>query len=179
MIMLNINCIAVSLTFIFFTVLSVLAVASAIVTIAQKHPVTSAIALVFHFFMLAGLYLTLQAQFAAVMQVLVYAGAIMVLVIFVIMLLNLSEEDKQEKKNSFRKLLAVVLSGAFVLLLSFVFLQNGDMAGQLSPQSGIAGRVETIGSLLYNNYLLPFEAVSILLLAAIVGAVMIAKRKLN
>ncbi len=169
----------VSLTFIFFAVLSVLAIASAVVTITNRHPVTSAIALVFHFFMLAGLYLTLQAQFAAVMQVLVYAGAIMVLVIFVIMLLNLTNEDKLKVKYNYRLLLGAILSGAFIILLGKVFFGQEPGMKQLSQNSEIAGTVDSIGKLLYTEYLLPFEAVSILLLTAVVGAVMIAKRKLN
>lgn len=169
----------VSLTFIFFAVLSILAIASAVITISNRHPVTSAIALVFHFFMLAGLYLTLQAQFAAVMQVLVYAGAIMVLVIFVIMLLNLTDEDKLKVKYNFRLLFGAVLSGAFILLLGKVFFGHESGMVQVSQNSGIAGTVDSIGALLYGKYLVPFEAVSILLLTAVVGAVMIAKRKLN
>lgn len=168
-----------SLTFIFFAVLSVLAIGSAIVTISNRHPVTSAIALVFHFFMLAGLYLTLQAQFAAVMQVLVYAGAIMVLVIFVIMLLNLSNEDKLKVKYNLRLLFGVLLSGAFILILGRVFFSQSTGMKHLSPNSEVAGTVDSIGALLYKSYLFPFEAVSILLLTAVVGAVMIAKRKLN
>ena len=87
------NEVKVNLTFILFSILAVLAIASAVVTISTKHPVRAALALVFHFFMLAGIYLTLQAQFVAVMQILVYAGAIMVLVVFVIMLLNLGNDE--------------------------------------------------------------------------------------
>ncbi len=168
-----------SLTFIFFAILAILAIASGIVTITNRNPVGSAIALIFHFFMLAGLYLTLQAQFVAVLQVLVYAGAIMVLVIFVIMLLNLQDEEKLKDKYNFRMLLGVVFAGFFIILLGRIFLVKADMTTHLSAQSVKIGTAQSIGEVLYGNYLFPFEAVSILLLTAIVGAVMLAKRKLH
>lgn len=169
----------VSTTFIFFSVLAILAVASGIVTISSRNPVASAMALIFHFFMLAGLYLTLQAQFVAVVQVLVYAGAIMVLVVFVIMLLNLGDEEKLKEIFSVRKLLGTLLAGVMAVLFAITFFSLAPGKEKLAGTSKMIGEVGNIGDILFNSYLLPFEAVSILLLAAIVGAVLLAKRRLS
>lgn len=168
-----------SLTFIFFAVLSIIAIASGVVTISSKNPVVSAMALVVQFFMLAGLYLTLNAQFIAVIQILVYAGAIMVLVVFVIMLLNLGDEEKL--KENFNLRIGIAIAFAFVFLLQFltIFLTKPSGLSNLAPNSITQGTVEGIGQELYTNYLLPFIAISIVLVAAIVGAVILAKRKID
>ena len=167
-----------NLTFIFFGILGILAIASGIVTISSKNPVTSAIALIFHFFMLAGLYLVLQAQFIAVIQVLVYAGAIMVLVIFVIMLLNLGDEEKLKEKFNIRKGVGFLL--ACVLLMQLITIFIAQPFGVKKAEPGInQGTIEFIGRELFTNYLFPFEAISLLLLAAIVGAIILAKRKID
>lgn len=168
-----------SLLFIFFGILGILAIASAVVTISSKNPLTSAIALVFHFFMLAGLYLSLNAQFIAVVQILVYAGAIMVLVIFVIMLLNLQDEEKLKEKYDFRKIIAITFG--FVLIIQFVLIFGSSKINlfKISVIASQQSTVESIGKAMFQYYLLPFEAVGILLLAAIVGAIILAKRKLN
>jgi NADH-quinone oxidoreductase subunit J len=168
----------VSLTFIFFIILSVLAITSALVTITSKNPVASALSLVFHFFMLAGLYLTLQAQFVAVIQILVYAGAIMVLVIFVIMLLNLGEEEMVKQQLSLRKGVGSLLGLALAVQLSSVFILSFGSKLRLSNQSMTQSTIQSIGKDLYTYYLYPIEAVGLLLLAAIVGAVILAKRKI-
>ncbi|MFH1052210.1 MAG: NADH-quinone oxidoreductase subunit J [bacterium] len=168
-----------SLTFIFFTVLAVLSIASAVVTISAKNPVVSALALVFHFFMLAGLYLTLNAQFIAAIQILVYAGAIMVLVIFVIMLLNLGAEEKNKEKFSIRKVISVILVCVMIIQFIMIFLLQKSGKIELPENSANLSTVQSIGQVLFTNYLLPFEAIGILLLAAIIGAIVLAKRKLT
>ena len=168
-----------TLTVILFILLGIIAIASAIVTIASKNPVVSAMALVVHFFMLAGLYLTLQAQFVAIIQILVYAGAIMVLVLFVIMLLNLGDEEQLKEKFNFRKILAVFVAAALALVILTVFLTQPVVNNILPAAAAEVGTAQAIGSNLFSNYLLPFEAVSLLLLAAIVGAVILAKRKID
>jgi NADH-quinone oxidoreductase subunit J len=129
--------------------------------------------------MLAGLYLTLNAQFIAVMQVLVYAGAIMVLVVFVIMLLNLGDDEKLKEKMNLRIFGAVVLSCSLFVLLAGTFLSFPSGSNHLSGISAQQGTVQGIGTELFSNYLFPFEAVSLLLLAAIIGAVILAKRKID
>lgn len=168
-----------SINFIFFAVLSALAIASAIAVIGSRNPVASAMALVFHFFMLAGLYLTLHAQFIAVIQILVYAGAIMVLVVFVIMLLNLRNEEDLKEKLNFRKWVGLALSGAFAVQLAAALLVNYTGREILPASSFNNGTAQAIGKELFTNYLFPFEAISLLLLAAIVGSVVLAKRKVE
>ncbi len=166
-----------SLTLLFFLILGVLSIASAIVTISSRNPVVSAMALVLHFFMLSGLYLTLQAQFVAVMQILVYAGAIMVLVVFVIMLLNLGDEAKLSEKWNLRKIIAILF--AFVLAIQFlsIYVTNLPDAAAIPESAALNGTVQSIGTDLFTNYLVQFEAIAVLLLAAIVGAMLLAKRK--
>lgn len=168
-----------SLTVILFAILSILAIATAIMTIASKHPVKSAFSLVAHFFMLAGLYLTLNAQFIAVMQVIVYAGAIMVLVIFVIMLLNLGDEEKMRLKMQSRQLGGIVLGGGLAVLLVSVLMSHPSVLKFVPEKAAANSTAQAIGKELFTNYLFPFEAVSILLLATIVGAVVLAKRKIQ
>ncbi len=166
-----------NLTVLLFIILGVLAMASAIVTIAHKNPIVSAMSLVVHFFMLAGLYLTLNAQFIAVIQVLVYAGAIMVLVIFVIMLLNLRDEDQLREKLNFRK----VIAGLFAvgLILQFVTMYLAGKGDNISlPEKSIEiGSAQSIGQALFSQYIVPFEAIAILLIVAIIGAIVLSKRK--
>ncbi len=164
---------------IFFALLAVFAIASAVVTVASKHPVKSAMSLIVHFFSLAGLYLTLNAEFISVVQILVYAGAIMVLVVFVIMLLNLGDEEKLKLKFNLRTIFAALFAVVLIFQLVSAFLVNPDVISTLPSVSAKIGTAEAIGKELYTNYIIPFEAVSFLLLAAIVGAVMLAKKKID
>ncbi len=168
-----------SLTFIVFGLLSILAIASAVVTVAGRHPVKSAMALIFHFFMLAGLYLTLNAQFLAVIQLLVYAGAIMVLVVFVILLLNLGTEEQAKLRLQARQSVGLLLSGAFIVLLAAVLLANAPRPGFNPDVAYMNGSPRELGKELFTHYLFPFEAVSVLLLVAIIGAVVLAKHQLK
>ncbi len=163
----------------FFAFLAIFAIASAVVTIASKHPVKSAMSLIVHFFSLAGLYLTLNAEFVSIVQILVYAGAIMVLVVFVIMLLNLGDEEKLKLKFNLRFVFASLFGVVLVFQLVSAFLVNPDVINVLPTASLKIGTAEAIGKELYTNYIIPFEAISFLLLAAIVGAVMLAKKKID
>jgi len=166
-----------SLEFIAFIVLGIVAIASAIVTITNRNPVMSAVALIIHFFMLAGLYLNIHAQFLAVLQILVYAGAIMVLVIFVIMLLNLGDEEKLKEKINVRRLTAYIF--AFILVIQFGIIFMTTNIAPVAHKGANVGSVEVIGQELFTNYLFPFEAISLLLLTAIIGSVILAKRKVD
>jgi len=162
-----------------FFLLAAVAVTTAVLMVIQRNPVMSAIYLIANFFSLATLYLLLQAQLLAVLQVIVYAGAIMVLVVFVIMLLNLGDERALAERINLRILAAVVV--AFALLLELLYLFTGAGAGNgsgaLPPASAELGTVESIGSALFGVFLLPFEVTSLLLLAAIIGAVILAKKR--
>ncbi len=168
-----------TLSVVLFAVLSILAIASALVTITSKHPIRSAMGLVFHFFMLAGLYLTLSAQFIAALQVLVYAGAIMVLVIFVIMLLNLGDEEKLKYKVNPRQVIGIFLGAALLVMLGTIYVTNVSVAGFNKEIAANIGTAQFLGNELYTKYIFPVEAIGILLTAAIVGAIVLAKRKLN
>ena len=161
-------------------VLSILAIASAIITITHKEPIKSALSLVFHFFMLAGIYITLSAQFLAIMQVIVYAGAIMVLVLFVIMLLSVKDEaEAQKQRNKVKQSFAITISAAMLIIIAIAILfAYNDVPIGKSIMAGDTGSVESIGAELYTNFLFPLEIVGILLLSAIIGAVILAKKKL-
>jgi NADH-quinone oxidoreductase subunit J len=161
----------------FFSVAAV-AVSSAVLMITRRNPVMGVLFLIVNFFCLAVLYLTLHAQFIAVIQILVYAGAIMVLFLFVIMLLDLGEAKPSAGKGRFRKIPAIAL--AFAVLVEI--LLTVGVLGSPAPQSDRSteiGTVEFIGHALYTGYLLPFEITSLLLLAAMVGIIVLAKKKLG
>ena len=171
------NRIKVELQLISFIILGIVAIASALSTVLNRHPIYSAMSLVVHFFALAGLYLTLHSQFIAVLQILVYAGAIMVLVIFVIMLLNLNEEEKRklvvQSRHSFGILVVAIFAIMLVVYLtsgSFHYLNEGDSHNLFTAKA--------LGDLLFKQHLAAFEVVGILLLAAIIGAMVMAKKKL-
>lgn len=167
----------VELQLITFIILGVVAIASALVTVINKHPIYSAMSLVVHFFTLAGLYLTLYSTFIAVLQILVYAGAIMVLVIFVIMLLNLSEEERQKLIVQSRQSVGILIAFIFGIML-LVYLNFGSFH---YPEVGIQADLfsaKSLGELLFKQQIAAFEFVGILLLAAIIGAIVMAKKKL-
>ncbi|MGH7673416.1 MAG: NADH-quinone oxidoreductase subunit J family protein [Gemmatimonadales bacterium] len=167
----------------FFWIFGVVAMASGLLCITRKSPVASALWLVVTLFALAAMYVLLDAQFLAALQVLVYAGAIMVLFLFVIMLLNLGRPGPTDIKGPVGVGIAALLGGALLLQLrvlgqaappAAIQLPEGTMAA-LQQQQGIIGAV---AGPLFDAYLIPFEITSLLLLAAIVGAVVLAKRKL-
>ncbi len=163
---------------ILFFVLAVTAVGSALLMVTRANPVNSALYLILNFIAIAGMYLTLHAQFLAVIQVTVYAGAIMVLVLFVIMLLNLGQLARLKEGIRFKQYTAVALGVAFLVLLVplLAALSNAQYQAQ-SPAALRIGTIQTVGDLLLSDFLFPFELTSVLLLAAIVGAVALAKKK--
>ncbi len=144
--------------------------------VTRKNPVTSALYLVFNFFIIAVLYLFLRAQFIAIIQITVYAGAIMVLFLFVIMLLNLGEDKLLKWRLNSTRTIASLL-GLALLGEIIYYVTNFTSASGISPKAESMGTVEAIGKVLFRSYLFPFEITSILLLAAIVGAIFLAKRK--
>jgi NADH-quinone oxidoreductase subunit J len=160
----------------FFYVLAAMALVSAIMVIVQKNAVHSAMFLVFTFFCVAGIYVALSAEFVAAVQVLVYAGGIVVLFLFVIMLVPLSTGLRAFpiKQGVAALLLAAMLAGGAAVF--FQRVQGAD-ASRPTPDISSLGRIEGIGDLLYTRYLLPFEVASVLLLVAMIGAVVLARRQ--
>lgn len=168
-----------NLEVILFALFSILALISAVLMITRKNAVMSAVFLILNFFALAGLYLLLNAQFIAVVQIIVYAGAIMVLFLFVLMLLNQRSNESLLKDRKPLKIFAVIISVIVLFQIAYIIFYSKPSAG-LSPElqkSIQSGTVEQIGKQLYTNYILPFEAAGFLLLSAAIGALILAKKK--
>jgi NADH-quinone oxidoreductase subunit J len=163
----------------FFILVAAVAILSSILVVAMRNPINSALSLIMTFFCLATLYVMLDAPFMAAIQVIVYAGAIMVLIVFVIMLLNIRTETS---KNYVHGLFAGSITAVLTLFVICSFLKKSPLTGALgnmSPEMVTrAGNTELIGAAMFSDFLLPFEITSILLLVAIVGSVILAKRKL-
>ncbi|WKS95704.1 NADH-quinone oxidoreductase subunit J family protein [Riemerella columbina] len=160
-----------------FYIISGLAVVSAIYFVASKNPLYSILSLVITFFSIAGLYILLNAQFLGIVQIIVYAGAIMVLFLYVLMMLNLKSQD-EGKKHNLMKVAGVFSAG--LLLVGFLGFFRGYSSNQLviaEVAQGV-GLTKNLGQLLFNEYVLPFELASILILSGIVGAVLIGKKDL-
>jgi NADH-quinone oxidoreductase subunit J len=162
-----------------FFFLAAFAVTTAFLMVLQRNPVMSAICLIGHFFALAGLYLLLRAQLLAVLQIVVYTGAIMVLVVFVIMLLNLGDEDRLRERLDLKMIVGIILTAGLVAEIAYLVFTAGEPAlrASMHPQAVSIGTAEGMGSVMFGKYLLPFEVTSILILTAIVGAVLLAKKK--
>lgn len=165
-----------NLELIVFLILAAAAIVSAVLMITRKNPVTSALYLVFNFFIIAVLYLFLRAQFIAIIQITVYAGAIMVLFVFVIMLLNLGEDKLSKWKLNSSRTIASLMGLALLAEIAY-YVMNFTSTSGMPAVSESMGTVKSIGEVLYKSYLFPFEITSILLLAAVVGAIFLAKRK--
>ena len=145
-----------------FILLAVLAIGSALAMVINKNVVNSALFLVINMVSLAGIYLLLNAQFLAVIQILVYAGAIMVLFLFVIMLLNVEDEEKLFDKFRVKYFLAFILGAAVVGQIFYSIAGVTDMLPEISSNMAEIGTVEAAGDVLYTKYLLPFEMTAIL-----------------
>ena len=164
---------------IFFLIITLVAIISAILVVTCKNPINSALSLIMTFFCLATYYVMLDAPFMAAVQVMVYAGAIMVLMVFTIMLLNIRVDAT--KKHSHKLIIGSIIG--FFTLLNLVYvvvksraaLPTGPLSGDMIKQFG---HTELIGREIFTTFLLPFEVTSILLLTAIVGAVILAKKKI-
>jgi NADH-quinone oxidoreductase subunit J len=162
-----------------FYILGFGAVVSALLLVTNKKPVNAAMSLIATMFCLAGLYVLLDAHLMAVLQILVYAGAVMVLFLFVIMLLNIQEKEGRLAGNTVALQFVSVLGVGmvFVIVASLVKVDGSLFA---AGEGGYAfGTTKAVGAKLFTEYLLPFEIASVLLLAAIVGAVILAKRRIS
>ncbi|HUO56981.1 MAG TPA: NADH-quinone oxidoreductase subunit J [bacterium] len=161
-----------------FYILASIIIGMGLLVITRTNPIASALAMVGAFAALAALYATLEATFVAILQILVYAGGIMVLMIFVIMLLNLHTDDlKPMKANGATLLLSLAgVFGGIVVPVLFIALPKGT--DKVFPGTTMEGDIVSVGGMLFSNYLFPFEMLSLVLLAAVVGALVLAKRKL-
>lgn len=157
------------------------AVGTALGMILQRNPVMSALLLVANFFCIASLYLLLQQQFLAVIQIVVYTGAIMVLVIFVIMLLNLGDEQRLTDRLKVWQSVGIALVMGFLVEMVYILMFKNPSGSytELHPDAAKLGTVEAVGEALFTKFLLPFEVTSVLLLVAVVGAVVLAKRRVE
>jgi NADH-quinone oxidoreductase subunit J len=151
-----------------------MAVGSALMMLLSKNPVKSILWLIVVFFAISGHYILLNAQFLAIVNIIVYAGAIMVLFLFVVMLMNLNT-DSEHPKN-YRLQLIGVVSGVSLLLILLASLMKTDQEQLVLMKVGEAGLIRNLGNVLFTNYVLPFEIASILFLSAMIGAVIIGKK---
>ena len=159
-----------------FWIFAVPLMASAAGVIVARNPVYAAMSLVSAFFWLAGIYVLLTAHLLAFVQIIVYAGAIMVLFLFVVMLLSLTDAELGLEKITALKVAGILGSAGLLSLLVTAIVQSGPST--MKVVGADFGTVRAVGKILFTQYLLPFEATSVLLLVAIVGAVVVAKEKI-
>lgn len=158
-----------------FWFLSILAIFSAIMMVVSKNPVHSVLWLIAVFFSISGHYILLNAQFLAIVNLIVYAGAIMVLFLFVIMLMNLNAETEPQK-NKWLKIAGVIGGGALLLVL-VAALKDADLRNRIAETGkGDIGLIHNLGMVLFKEYVIPFEISSVLFLSAMVGTVVIGKK---
>lgn len=170
-----------TLEIILFSLFAIIAASSSVLMVTRSNPVISALFLILNFGALAGLYLLLNAQFIAVVQIIVYAGAIMVLFLFVLMLLRPESERNIFADNPKLKVLAVII-GVLVFIQIFYIVLIGNPSDTMNPdiqKSVGVGTVEYIGRELYTKYVIPIQAAAFILLAATIGALIISKKKID
>ena len=160
-----------------FVLLAVVAIVSALVVVFHRSPVISALSLAFNLVAIAGFYFLLNAQFIALLQVIVYAGAIMVLILFVLMLLNVHDERHFGSSGGIQRILGPLLAVGFAgILVSTALAMAGS--GEFPARQEGFGTVRALGLDLFQRFYYPFEAISLLLVVAMIGAVLLAKRRL-
>ncbi len=163
------------ITQILFWILTTAVLVSALMVIISKNPVHSVLWLVATFFAISGHYILLNAQFLAIVNIIVYAGAIMVLFLFVIMLMNLNK-NAEPLKNRRLQIISVLSSGCLLLVLVAALKNTAVSKNMVLVNTGDAGLIKTLGRELFTNFVVPFEISSILFLSAMVGAVVIGKK---
>lgn len=164
------------ITQILFWFISVVAIFSALMVITSKNPVYSVLWLIVTFFAISGHYILLNAQFLAIVNIIVYAGAIMVLFLFVIMLMNLNKET-EPKKNKWLKFAGAISGGCLLLVLVAALKDVASKKEVAEVVSGDIGLIKNLGKELFTTYVVPFEISSVLFLSAMVGAVVIGKKE--
>jgi len=161
---------------ILFYILSAFAIVSAIMVLISKNPIHSVLWLILVFFAISGHYILLNAQFLAIVNIIVYAGAIMVLFLFVIMLMNVKSDNEPQKKLLI-KFIGVISGGSLLTLLISLVKQTVQLNGKtVLMKEGTIGLIHPLGKALFSDYVVPFEISSVLFLSAMVGAVIIRKK---
>ncbi|KIA84831.1 MULTISPECIES: NADH-quinone oxidoreductase subunit J [unclassified Flavobacterium] len=161
---------------IIFCVLSIITLATAFLTIFSRNPIHSAIYLVICFFSVAGHYLLLNAQFLAIVHIIVYSGAIMILFLFTIMLMNLNEQHEVHRPRITR-LGAIVSFCLICIVLILIFINSKPIVGEYVATGEDFQSIKVLGRILLNEYMVPFEFASILLLVAMIGTVLLSKKE--
>jgi NADH-quinone oxidoreductase subunit J len=165
-----------SVLLIIFCVLAAITLSTAFLTVFSRNPIHSAIYLVICFFSVAGHYLLLNAQFLAIVHIIVYSGAIMILFLFTIMLMNLNKENEVHKPRITR--LGAIVSFCLVcLILIAIFINSKPIAGDYIATGEDYQSIKVLGRILLNEYMVPFEFASILLLVAMIGTVLLSKKE--
>ena len=162
------------ITQILFWFLTALAVFGAIGVVASKNPIYSVLCLIIVFFAISGHYVLMNAQFLAIVNIIVYAGAIMVLFLFVIMLMNLNSET-EPVKNIYMKL-AGVIAGLMLMIVFVAAISHSDTGNTIIRAGTSVGLTESLGKELFSKYVVPFEISSVLFLSAMIGAILIGKK---
>ena len=160
-----------------FGILSFLSIMFGLMVVFSRNPVNSVLYLVLTFFCIAGHYLLLNAQFLAVVHIVVYAGAIMVLFLFVIMLMDLNQ-DSEPQRTWITKVISAI-AGGMLLFVLVGSLKGSEQLGLSSYGASQIGLVKNLGKVLFSEFLFPFEIASILLLSALVGSIMIGKKEIK
>lgn len=163
-------------TQILFWFLSAMAIGSAIMVITAKNPVHSVLFLIVTFFAISGHYILLNAQFLAIVNIIVYAGAIMVLFLFVVMLMNLNA-NAEPIKNRTMQFAGIISGGCLFLVLTTAINKAGNISSPVQLNGGDYGLIKNLGKILFNDFLLPFEISSVLFLSAMIGAVVMGKKE--
>ena len=164
------------ITEILFWALSALALFSAVMVVASKSPVHSILFLIVVFFAISGHYILLNAQFLAIVNIIVYAGAIMVLFLFVVMLMNLNA-SAEPQKNRLLQFAGLISGGSLFLVIIAALMKSDTATNMVQMNEGDSGLIKKLGMALFKDYLVPFELSSVLFLSAMVGAVVICKKE--
>jgi len=166
------------ITAVLFWFLSALAISGALMVVVSKNPVYSILYLIITFFAISGHYVLLNAQFLAIVNIIVYAGAIMVLFLFVVMLMNLNAESEPPQKKRYL-FFAGVIAGCSLMLVLVAALKTSSAGNQLvQMKDGDVGLINNLGKVLFTQYVFPFEISSVLFLSAMIGAVVISKKEI-
>jgi len=163
----------------FFLYFAFVITATSGLVVAFRNPIYSALSLLIMFFHVAGLYVTLHAEFLAAVQIIVYAGAILVLYLFVVMLLNIKQDDRYHQQWPFAGLIGGLLLAEALVLTVERYRAPVVASSEVESVVAQSGNTEAIAELLYSTYLFPFEVASVILLVAMIGAILLAKRDLQ